>query len=196
MDYINIGCDYCNWRGVCMRKSRKSCLGGHMRHCKEYLETSHSNKRRAINPSVEVVLNNFTIEQAEEQIERHELGEDFYDFDWEQEKNCLQDRYDIQYGSDQINLRPNMDAYMFQLRILALTSKDSDTTPIRTGWIRAGSTDNVTHANWEDYVMINRFIVKNNLTLESGDELLKLIQELCTRHSIVLNLPRTMRSIK
>ena len=67
-DYINIGCDYCSWPGVqctvCMRKNKNSALGGHLRWCKEYLETVHTNKRRALDPSVQVVVNNFTIQQA------------------------------------------------------------------------------------------------------------------------------------
>ena len=164
--------------------------------CLEYKEASQSKKRRALDPSVEVAVNNVTIEQAEADIELDDLQDLFYDFDWEQERDGLQGRYETQFGVDQINLQPNMEFVIFQMQILALTSPDSENAPIQTGWIRAGSTQNTTHATWEDYIMINQFISQNNLSNKSGDELLKLIRELCTRNGIELNLPRTMRSIK
>lgn len=196
MDNINIGCYYCTWRTECLRKYKSRTLGGHMRWCPEYRHTLSSKKKRALSPSVEVVVDNFTIRQAEADIVEDELEDVWYDLDWEQENHALKDRYDIMFGVDQITMQPNMDPYMFQLNILSLTSKDSDVAPIQTGWIRDRSTSKTTHATWEDYVMINRYITKNNMSVSCGDELLALIQELCRRHSIELNLPRTMRSIK
>jgi hypothetical protein len=51
-------------------------------------------------------------------------------------------------------------------------------------------------SEWQDYVLINTFVTSCRLSIRIGDSLLQLIQDLCARHQIHIDLPSSFATIK
>jgi len=75
-------------------------------------------------------------------------------------------------------------------------SSQSTEDLFQTGWIRDTTNTSTEKSSWEDYVILNRFTTKYGMSLQAGNDLLELFQELASRHAVKINLPKTMRSIR
>ena len=111
----------------------------------------------------------------------------------------VQNEMDIEYNRKYHGVGPNMEVnagyFLFQASIMSLYDADSEEKPLRTGWLRDDN-NGVVASSWEDYALINRFCVKNNLSLAAGDELLELISLIAKRHKLHINIPKTMRAVR
>lgn len=76
---------------------------------------------------------------------------------------------------------------IFQNALKDMYDSGSGKNPMRTGWIR-GEYGGTIAANWEDYAFINRFCVKNGLSIASGDELLLLITDIARRQNVHISM--------
>lgn len=201
METVKITCTFCKQELFSKRQTMDKARSGHLRHCTEYIKLNKTPKKRALEPDEIVLVDNFVLSKRLKEAEQNDF---YYDLeDWENidediqdaRKGDLQTFYDKIYGSIKPSMESNMSLYIFQMQLMALYNKDGTKAPIRTGWVRDAQ-EGVATTSWEDYIIINRFYSKHGLSLSAGDELLGLIREIGEHHKCMMNIPKTMRSIR
>ena len=82
--------------------------------------------------------------------------------------------------------------YVYQLKINERYDMNNETAPFEVRQLH-GANNTTT---WEDYVIINNFIAKYNLSESAGDGVINLIHELCNRHGYHIPIPNSYKTIK
>ena len=181
---------------VCASSKVHRALNGHMRWCKSHQKVKRAlvpEEVRAPPPFCRVAL----LREAEDNEFHYDVEEwatmDQYDRDAVQDH--LDELHERKYGCIKPNMQVNGGYLIFQNALKDMYDSESGKNPMRTGWIR-GEHGETTAANWEDYALINRFCVRNGLSIASGDELLLLITDIARRQNVHISIPRTMKAVR
>jgi hypothetical protein len=87
----------------------------------------------------------------------------------------------------------NVQYLLYQMNIFGKIVHDAE-APFRTGWLKKGTDGS--KSDWEDYVILNKFVISSRLSIRNGDKLLETIATLCSRHNVSLNLPSTYKCVR
>ena len=89
----------------------------------------------------------------------------------------------------------NPEFYIYQIFLFEKYEVDSGNLPIRVGHV-TDEDGNKRKSAWEDYALINAFVVDNYLSDEQGTSLLHLFSNLLSRYNLKVYLPTTFRTIR
>jgi hypothetical protein len=171
-----------------LKRKQDRSFYAHLRHCEEYNPDSH------LNTNTVVVTNN-----NDNDIDNNENN---FNADYEMDDENETGNNEEENPNPIPNPNPNPDpidqydstSLLYQYTLLSLKHKNSG-DPFRTGWLKT-ALGKKKRSDWEDYVLINSFVTSNRLSENSGDKLLQLIQALCMRHNLRLDLPTCFETIK
>ena len=173
-------CGFCG-KDINMRRTsnRDRCYFAHLSSCSEYGNRMGRNTRRRLNPVGELcaVSNNIHSSRNDGNFPVLQENEVF-------EENVEEESQEL------CPLTFETICYYLKQRELYKKYYDSDVAQLRIGWIGTGA-DNV-QGNSDDYVFINHFATKNNLSDAAGDDLLGIIKYF--NESVIL--PNKFRTIR
>lgn len=92
-------------------------------------------------------------------------------------------------------IHPNGQCLLFQCMVTSITRKSGDNREWGLRRIRLPNGE-LAQVFWEDYVALYAFAVRNRISETQGDELLQLIKDISTRHTINIALPACFRTIR
>jgi hypothetical protein len=187
-------CVYCKKPiKVGYRKSNENnrSFYAHLGHCKVYNTNSHLNTSVVVVPNL---CNNN--DDAEDDVnnpedEVIEYGNTFMELN----ADVNDHNADVNdHNADVNNYEISSLMLLYQATILHSKSELSE-DPFRTGWSNS-ILGKRRKSEWQDYVLINTFVTSCRLSIRIGDSLLQLIQDLCARHQIHIDLPSSFATIK